>query len=89
MTKAKDRGGQLSALGKRVERVLSSKLAEMEKDLADSKKESRDPKYSLTDLTKVWDRALKLEAIRNRMEPDGEGGFYGAGKSQGAADENE
>lgn len=84
-------GGQLSALGKRVERVLQAKLREMEKDIADSEKAGvddkgkpkREPKYSLTDLTKVWDRALKLEAIRNRVADDGEGGFYG-GRDKGA-----
>jgi hypothetical protein len=40
-----------------------------------------EPKYSLTDKMKVLDRALKHEAIRLKVEDDGEGGFF---KTKGA-----
>jgi hypothetical protein len=53
-----------------------------------AEKAKREPKYSLTDLTKVWDRAIKLEAIRQRMAGDEEGSFYDP-QNRGQTDENE
>lgn len=80
MSASTPRGSKLSALGRKAEAVLKAKLAEMEKDIEESRAGGKEPKYSLTDFMKVMDRVLKLEAIRNRMADDGEGGFYSSGK---------
>lgn len=73
---------KFSALGAKAERVLQTQLDIIEKDMKESVKENRDPKYSLTDLMKVMDRILKLEAIRQRMDDDGEGSFFNKPKGQ-------
>ena len=79
---------RLSPLGRRVEAVLLAQLTVMEKEVKAAEKAKREPKYSLTDLTKVWDRAIKLEAIRQRMAGDEEGSFYDP-QNRGQTDGNE
>ena len=79
---------RLSPLGSRVEAVLLAQLTVMEKEVKAAEREKRESKYSLTDLTKVWDRAIKLEAIRQRMAGDEEGSFYDP-QNRGQTDENE
>lgn len=85
MTEKRDQ--RLSALGRKVETLLKVQIDAMEQNIRDAKKEGIDPKFSLTDLMKVTDRALKLEAIRSRIDGDGEGDFFKAGNSDGGADD--
>ena len=86
---AKDKpDDRLSPLGRRVEAVLLAQLTVMEKEVKAAEREKREPKYSLTDLTKVWDRAIKLEAIRQRMAGDEEGSFYDP-QNRGQTDGND
>ena len=80
---SKEKKDKLSPLGIEIEKTLKATLADMTKD-AKLPKEQRE--YSLTDRMKVMDRALKLEAIRAKMEDD-EGSFFNA--AGGAEDEGE
>lgn len=77
---------KLSALGRKAEAILKRTLEEIDEERKKAAKEKTEPKYSLTDLFKVMDRALKLEGIRARVAVDDEGSFF---KSKGAADEPE
>jgi len=87
VTKPKEKS-KLSKLGQRVEKLLEAQLKAIESDIAACAKDSdRIAKFSITDLNKVLDRALKLEAIRNKVEGDVEGGFYN--QPRGADDEDE
>lgn len=71
MSKAKpDAKDTLSPLGKRMERVLTTQLDIIEKDM-----KVKGEKYSLTDLMKVADRVIKLEAIKSKAN-DEEGAFF-------------
>ena len=72
---------------KGINRTLTSAInklvAEVMKDEPKAKdgEVAKPPKYTLTDKMKVLDRALKHEAIRLKVEDEGEGGFF---KSKGA-----
>ena len=70
MTKVKD-AGKLSPLAKKAEVTLRKVLDDMARDL-----DIKGTKYTLTDLMKVTDRALKLEAIRLSVKNDDEGSFF-------------
>jgi len=79
-----DKSNKLSALGQELERSLKGLikgLDAVEEVEVDGKKVKR-PKYSLVDRMRVYDRALKLEAIKAKITDD-EGSFFG----QGAGDE--
>ena len=73
MTK-KDEDNKLSPLAKKAEKALIKALDDITREMSHA-----ESKYSLTDLMKVTDRALKLEAIRNSVKDDGEGSFFTAG----------
>jgi hypothetical protein len=70
MTKVKD-AGKLSPLAKKAELTLRSVLDDMAIDF-----KAKGNKYTLTDLMKVTDRALKLEAIRLSVKSNDEGSFF-------------
>lgn len=66
----------LSPLAKKAEVTLRKVLDAMARDIDQAEKTKNDPKYSLTDLMKVTDRALKLEAIRLSIKSDDDGSFF-------------
>jgi hypothetical protein len=86
MTKEKE-SEKLSPLAKKAEKALMKALDDIVSDFKIS-----GSKYSLTDLMKVSDRVLKLEAIRNSVKDDGEGSFFTPGsyeESNDRADDDE
>lgn len=70
---------KLSALGQELEKSLIKILRDLDKEV---KTENADgttvmkPKYDLLDKMRVYDRALKLEAIKAKITDD-EGSFFG------------
>ena len=58
--------------------AINKLVVEVMKDEPEAKEGEtpKPPKYSLTDKMKVLDRALKHEAIRLKVEDEGEGGFF-------------
>lgn len=85
---------KLSGLGRQLETSLISMLRELaaEVDVEEpdpavpgGKRSVKKPKYSLLDKLRVYDRALKLEAIKHKIQGD-EGGFFGT-QQRGQADE--
>jgi hypothetical protein len=79
--KSSDKSDKLSPLGKALESSLKRLIGDL-----DSKGDGSDPKYSLLDKLRVYDRALKLEQIKHRIQ-DEEGGFFGGQPKGGAEDE--
>ena len=84
MTKQKDEG-KLSPLAKKAEVTLRKVLDAIARDIDEVERAGvdretgesrRKAKYSLTDLMKITDRALKLEAIRLSVKNDDEGSFF-------------
>lgn len=78
--------GKLSGMGRALEQSLKRMLTELESTVEVEKDGAKKQvaKYTLLDKLRVYDRALKLEAIRHKMTDD-EGGFFGNG--QGGSDE--
>lgn len=85
MPKKPDTSG-LSALGKRLERMLEAQLQDMEKDIK-AHPDGAGRRYSLMDHTRVMDRAIKLEAIRAKMDTEKEGDFFAQPPDEGEEDD--
>lgn len=85
---------KLSGLGRELERSLTAMLKALESEIdveepdpakPGEKVKVKRPRYSLLDKLRVYDRALKLEAIKHKIQGD-EGGFFG-GQQRGQTDE--
>lgn len=59
-----------AALNAELEAAIAAELARVRKDL-----ESGEPKMGMTDRCRVYDRALKLEALRLKADDDWGGMF--------------
>ena len=82
--KKEDKTDKLSPLGKQIERTLAAKLKEVTTPTKPGTIDT--PTYSLTDIMKVLDRALKWEAIQAKVQED-EGSFFN--RNGGADSEDE
>ena len=69
-----------SALRDALEEALSAEL----KRVTNGTDPDTSKKYTLTDKSKVWDRVLKLEAIKAKLNE----GQWGAGFSESGGDED-
>lgn len=78
MSEADKGTSKLSGLGLELERALSKILRDLEKEedyIDETGAKKKRPKYTLMDKMRVYDRALKLESIKAKLDND-DGSFF-------------